>query len=101
MTNAICLTGLTQSEDLPDIDSFANDLENEESGLGAGKPPPMLYDNLQQKEMHKYVEDLRQTVADEEIAAYLVEFERKVEDEIIEIGDISLEDVQVTDILCS
>lgn len=45
--------------------------------------------------MHKYVEELKQSVADEEIAAYLLEFEKKVEEEIIKIGDISLEDVQV------
>ena len=80
---------------MPSLDGFADDLENEKSGLGTKKPPPSLYDNLQQKEMHKYVDELRQGMADEEIASYLAEFERKIEEEIIEIGDISLEDVQV------
>ena len=81
---------------MPSISNFEDGLENEESGLGTHKPPPLLYENLQQKEMHKYVDELRQSVADEEIAAYLIEFEKKVEEEIIEIGDISLEDVQVS-----
>ena len=88
-------TDLKQADDLPNISDFEDGLENEESGLGAAKPPPLLYDNLQQREMHKYVEELRQSVADEEIAAYLSEFEKKIEEEIIEVGDISLEDVQV------
>ena len=92
----VFFTDLKQSGDLPSISDFEDNLENEVSGLGADKPPPLLYDNLQQQEMHKYVEELRQSVADEEIAAYLNEFERKVEEEIIEVGDISLEDVQVS-----
>ena len=70
-------------------------LEDNEVGIGAKTEPPLLYDNLQQREMHKYVDELRQAVADEEISAYLSEFEKKVEEEIIEIAAISLEDVQV------
>lgn len=70
-------------------------LEDNEVGIGTKNQPPSLYDNLQQREMHKYVEELRQAVADEEISAYLAEFEKKVEEEIIEIAAISLEDVQV------
>ena len=88
---------LTQSDDLPSISKFDDSLEDEDSGLGTEKPPPLLYDNVQQKEMHKYVDELKQSVADEEIAAYLQEFERKIEEEIIEVGDISVEDVQVSD----
>jgi len=85
---------LAKSDDLPSIDKFDDSLEDEDSGLGTEKPPPLLYDNAQQKEMHKYVDELKQSVADEEIAAYLEEFEKKIEEEIIEVGDISVEDVQ-------
>ena len=92
----LLITDLKESDDLPSIKKFEDGLENDESSLGTEKPPPLLYENLQQREMHKYVEELRQSVADEEIAAYLEEFERKVEEEIIEIGEISLEDVQVS-----
>ena len=90
------LPDLAQSDDLPSIDKFDDSLEDEDSGLGTEKPPPLLYDNAQQKEMHKYVDELKQSVADEEIAAYLEEFEKKIEEEIIEVGDISVEDVQVS-----
>ncbi len=70
-------------------------VESADSGLGSKTSLPSLYESSQQKEMHKYVVELRQKMADEEINAYLDEFERKVEEEIIKIGDISLEDVQV------
>lgn len=71
-------------------------LEKNDSGLGSFAIPPSLYENAQQREMHKYVEELQQSVADEEISLYLDEFERKVEEEIILVGNISLEDVQVS-----
>eukprot|EP00794_Sanderia_malayensis_P012036 gene12036-13278_t len=83
-----------KSDDVPDIDEFMKTVEDEDSGLGAKTQPPPLYENAQQKEMHKYVVELQQKMADEEISAYLDEFERRVEEEIIQIGDISLEDVQ-------
>lgn len=58
--------------------------------------PPSILDNEQQRRYQQQVHDLKQGLAEEEIKVYLDEFEQRVEEEILMIGNISLDDVQVS-----
>ena len=70
-------------------------LDSEHIRLNLKTAPPNMFENEEQKIFHKHVQDLKQGLAEEEIKVYLDEFEERVEQEILMIGNISLEDVQV------
>ena len=70
-------------------------LDSEDIRLNLKTAPPNMFENEEQKIFQKHVQDLKQGLAEEEIRVYLDEFEERVEQEILMIGNISLEDVQV------
>ena len=83
------------NEDLPDLYEVMDSLETDDIHLNLKTSPPPLFENEEQEHMHKRVNELKQGLAEEEIQMYLDEFEQKVEEEILMIGTVSLEDVQM------
>lgn len=84
------------NEDLPDLYEVMGSLDTDEIQLNLKTSPPSIMDSDQQKIHQKQVLELKQGLAEEEIKVYLDEFEKQVEQEILMIGNISLEDVQVS-----
>ncbi|XP_057308593.1 uncharacterized protein LOC130646936 [Hydractinia symbiolongicarpus] len=82
------------NEDLPDLYEVMGSLDTDEIQLNLKTSPPSIMESDQQKIHQKQVLELKQGLAEEEIKVYLDEFEKQVEQEILMIGNISLEDVQ-------
>lgn len=82
------------NDDLPDMYETLQGLDNDDIELNMKTSPPSILNNNQQVEYHQEVQDLKQGLAEEEIKVYLDEFEQRVEQEILMIGNISLDDVQ-------
>ena len=84
-----------KNEDAPDLYEMMGSLDGGDTELNSKASPPSLFGTAQQQEMHRYVEELKLGLAEEEISEYLDEFEKQVEEEVLMIGSISLEEVQV------
>ena len=70
-------------------------LDSGETQLETSAPPPPLFEPEEQREKQRQVQELKVGLADEPIGAYVDEFEKRMEDEVLMIGNISLEEVQV------
>lgn len=80
--------------DLPDLDVLMGTLDGGESELEATTLPPPLLLPEEKHAKHRRIEELKQGVANDPINYYDEEFEKRVEDELLMIGNISLEMVQ-------
>ncbi len=74
---------------------FLGSLDHGDTELESKGVPPSLFNNEQQRHMHQSVDKIKLALAEEEIGAYLEEFERHVEEEVLMIGNIGLEEVLV------
>ena len=54
-----------------------------------------LFDSEKQKAKYQYIDELKLQMADSNVEKYVEDFHQDVEDEILMIGSITLEDVQV------
>ena len=54
-----------------------------------------LFESDKQQAQYKYINELKTQMADSKVDEYIEDFHQNVEDEILMIGSISLEDVQV------
>jgi hypothetical protein len=54
-----------------------------------------IFDSEKQKAKYEYIDELKLQMADAPVEKYVDDFHQNVEDEILMIGSISLEDVQV------
>ena len=84
-----------KNDDLPDLDVLMGTLDGGESELEATTLPPPLLLPEEKHAKHRHIEELKQGVANDPIYYYDEEFEKRVEDELLMIGNISLEMVQV------
>ena len=55
-----------------------------------------LFDSEKQQAKYGYIDELKLQMADSAVQEYVDDFHQNVEDEILMIGSISLEDVQVS-----
>ena len=84
-----------KNDDLPDLDMLMGTLDGGESELETTALPPPLILPEEKYAKQRRIEELKQGLANEPIDLYDEEFEKKMEEEILMIGNISLEMVQV------
>jgi len=84
-----------KNEDLPDLDMLMGTLEGGESELETTASPPPLVLPEEKHAKQRRIEELKQGLANEPIDLYDEDFEKRMEEEILMIGNISLEMVQV------
>ncbi|XP_066268973.1 uncharacterized protein [Branchiostoma lanceolatum] len=79
---------------LPDIYQLMDTLEGGESDLEADHEPPSLFSRPEHARTYRKITELKVQMEEEPIPAYIDEFERDVEDDMLHIASISLEEVQ-------
>ena len=84
-----------KNDDLPDLDMLMGTLDGGESELETTASPPPLILPEEKHAKQRRIEELKQGLANESIDPYDEEFEKRMEEEILMIGNISLEMVQV------
>lgn len=84
-----------KNEDLPDLDMLMGTLEGGESELETTASPPPLVLPEEKHAKQRRIEELKQGLANEPIDLYDEDFEKRMEEEILMVGNISLEMVQV------
>ncbi|XP_068706194.1 uncharacterized protein [Montipora foliosa] len=82
------------NNDLPDLDVLMGTLDGGESELETTASPPPLLLPEEKYAKQRRIEELKQGVANDPIDYYDEEFEKRMEDEILMVGNISLEMVQ-------
>eukprot|EP00058_Branchiostoma_floridae_P003599 XP_002589087.1 hypothetical protein BRAFLDRAFT_120904 [Branchiostoma floridae] len=80
--------------DLPDIYQLMDTLEGGESDLEADHEPPSLFSRPEHAQTYRKITELKVQMEEEPIPAYIDEFEKDVEDDMLHIASISLEEVQ-------
>lgn len=55
-----------------------------------------IFDSEKQKAKYEYIDELKSQMVDSSVEKYVESFHRSIEDEILMIGSISLEHVQVS-----
>ncbi|XP_078584813.1 uncharacterized protein LOC144866990 isoform X3 [Branchiostoma floridae x Branchiostoma japonicum] len=80
--------------DLPDIYQLMDTLEGGESDLEADHEPPSLFSRPEHARTYRKITELKVQMEEEPIPAYIDEFEKDVEDDMLHIASISLEEVQ-------
>lgn len=81
-------------DDFPDLQNLLQSLEKGDTVLENHVQPPSLFSRPEHISNYEKISELQLEMEKEELSAYLAEFEREVEDEVIMIGSISLEEVQ-------
>ena len=84
-----------KNEDLYDLDMLMGTLDGGESELETTASPPPLILPEEKHAKQQRIDELKQGLANEPIELYDEEFEKRMEDEVLMIGNISLEMVQV------
>ena len=90
-----------KNEDLPDLDMLMGTLDGGETELETSASPPPLILPEEKHAKQRRVDELKQGLANEPIDLYDEEFEKRMEEEILMIGNISLEMVQVQLFYCT
>ncbi|XP_038052469.1 uncharacterized protein LOC119725181 [Patiria miniata] len=83
-----------ERDDLPDLYKLMNTLDGGESDLEAEAPPPSFFQRPEHEPNYKKISVLRQEMEEEEIDPYISQFDDTIKDDVLMIGNISLEEVQ-------
>ncbi|KAK7091940.1 uncharacterized protein [Littorina saxatilis] len=83
-----------REEDLPDLQNLLQTLEEGDTDLETRRQPPSLFARPEHVPNYERISELRLEMEQEELAAYLSEFERDVQEDVVMLGSISLEEVQ-------
>ena len=70
-------------------------LDGGESDLEADVEPPSFFQRPEHEPNYKKISNLRQEMEEEEIDPYISQFDDTIKDDVLMIGNISLEEVQV------
>ncbi len=100
LRNALSFLDFKKGENLPELYEYLGSLDNGDTELESKGIPPSLFGNEQQRHMHQSIDQMKLALAEEEIGGYLEEFEKQVEEEVLMIGSIGLEEVQVKNFSC-
>lgn len=84
-----------RDENLPDLYRLMSSLEAGESDLDSRRDPPSLFAQPEHAPRYKKISELKLRLEEEDIAPYVDDFEEGVKDDVLMIGSITLEDVQV------
>ncbi|EDO30431.1 predicted protein, partial [Nematostella vectensis] len=83
-----------ENPDLSDIDEVMGKLDGGETELETTSPPPPVIKPEEKEPQTRRIQELKQGLAEEPILEYIEEFEKKMQEEIVMIGQISLEEIQ-------
>lgn len=83
-----------KDESLPDLHNLLRTLEEGDTDLEIRRQPPSLFARPEHVPNYEKISELRLQIEKEELAAYLADFERDVQDDVVMLGSISLEEVQ-------
>ena len=84
------------NEDLPNLENLIGTLEEGDSELHTEREPPTLFHRPEHEPSYRQISTLRQEIEEEPIDPYIDHFEDNVRDDVLMIGNISLEEVQVS-----
>ncbi|KAJ8020621.1 hypothetical protein HOLleu_40259 [Holothuria leucospilota] len=83
-----------QNDSLPNLDALLDTLDGGESDLETETEPPHLFQRPEQEPNYQEISNLRSTLEAESIDPYVDRFDDSIRDEVLMIGNISLEEVQ-------
>ncbi|PIK53786.1 hypothetical protein BSL78_09280 [Apostichopus japonicus] len=83
-----------KSEELPNLVNLLDTLDGGESDLETETEPPHLFLRPEQEPNYREISHLETTLKDELIDPYVDRFDDSIQDEVLMIGNISLEEVQ-------
>ncbi|XP_071854026.1 uncharacterized protein [Apostichopus japonicus] len=83
-----------KSEELPNLVNLLDTLDGGESDLETETEPPHLFLRPEQEPNYREISNLETTLKDELIDPYVDRFDDSIQDEVLMIGNISLEEVQ-------
>ncbi|KAK7489378.1 hypothetical protein BaRGS_00019322 [Batillaria attramentaria] len=83
-----------KDDNLPDLHNLLQTLEEGDTDLEVRREPPSLFARPEHVSNYEKISELRLEIEKEELAAYLADFERDVQDDVVMLGSISLEEVQ-------
>ncbi|XP_033640408.1 uncharacterized protein LOC117300735 [Asterias rubens] len=83
-----------ERDDLPDLNKLMDTLDGGESDLEADVEPPSFFQRPEHEPNYKKISNLRQEMEEEEIDPYISQFDDTIKDDVLMIGNISLEEVQ-------
>jgi len=87
------------AKDLPDLYRYLEALNTAESDLDGPHEPPQLFSQPQHKHSRNNIQLLTYEADEERVQEYVSEFEAAAADEILTVGKISLEEIQVCSML--
>ncbi|XP_030829615.1 uncharacterized protein LOC582863 isoform X1 [Strongylocentrotus purpuratus] len=82
------------NDDLPNLENLIGTLEEGDSELHTEREPPTLFNRPEHEPSYRQISHLRQELEEEKIDPYIDRFEDNVRDDVLMIGNISLEEVQ-------
>ena len=85
-----------RDETLPDLYRLMASLEDGQTELDTRHEPPSLFTRPEHVSKYKQITDLRVQLEEEHIGDYVGEFEEGVRDDVLMIGSIALDEVQVS-----
>jgi hypothetical protein len=88
---SLLFPGAGSEKDLPDIYALLESLEEDKVTLNSQN----IFDSEKQQAKYQYIDELKLQMADSTVEKYVDDFHQNVQDEILMIGSITLEDVQV------
>lgn len=88
-----------RDDTLPDLYRLMDTLEGGDSDLESSVQPPNLFTRPEHVPNYKKISELKLQLEEENIEEYVQEFDETVEDDMLMIGSISLEEVQVRNLL--
>ena len=80
---------------LPDLYRLMDSLEDGQTDLDKEEEPPSLFTRQETADTYHKITELKMELEEEPIGDYVEDFEEGVRDDVLMIGSISLEEVQV------
>ncbi len=84
-----------RDDTLPDLYRLMDSLEDGKTDLEVDSEPPSLFTRPEHVPNYKKITDLKLELEEEDIGPYMEEFDEGVKDDLLMIGSISLDEVQV------
>lgn len=83
--------------DLPDLYRYLEALDNADTDLdGSHEPPELFHPESEHRHNFNNISLLKCEAEEEEVTPYVEEFDKGTKDDVLMVGKISLEEIQVT-----
>ena len=77
------------------LDKLMGAIESGETELESTAEPPTLFARPELQDNYKKISELKTKIVEEEFEPYVDNFERDIQDDVLMIGKVSLEEIQV------